>query len=200
MQIIPYGAAEMFFCGPSRQAPARPVRLLHVGDLNHVKDQETLLRAFQIVTRKIDSRLTIAGRDLLDGRIEKLAGEMGIRDKVRFLGHVHHELLPPLYCDADFLLHTSLYEAQGVVISEACAAGSVVCGTRVGLVADLEGRCAVASAPGDPEGLAEAVIALVEDPVRWGNIRSAARAWAMQHDAAWTAREFSRLYQKLLNF
>ncbi len=200
MEIIPYGAAEPFFCVPSSRVIVPPVRILHVADQNLVKDQATLLKAFGAIVQKIDARLTIVGRDLLDGEIERRARELGIRDKVEFQGFVHHEQLPPFYFSADFLLHTSLYEAQGVVISEACAAGSVVCGTRVGLVADLEGVCTFAAPPGDSLALRDAVLALAKDVPRWQLLRSAARSWAEQHTSSWTAGRFSNLYEKVSNF
>lgn len=200
VKIIPYGAADPFFCGPSARIPGSPIRILHVADLNPVKDQLTLLRAFQAISCKIDARLTIVGRDLLNGRIARLAGEMGIHDKVDFRGYIPHDDLAPLYFSADFLLHTSLYEAQGVVISEACAGGCVVCGTRVGLIADLEGVCTAAAPPGDFQLLANAVVALATEPARWQNLRNASRSWAAQHPSSWTAGVFSDLYEKVSNF
>jgi len=200
VDIIPYGAPDPFFCADTRREASTPLKLLHVADLNRVKDQATLLKAFRIISSRIDSRLTIAGHDQLDGEIERLAEELGVRDKVAFLGHVHHERLPSLYSSADFLLHTSLYEAQGVVISEAFAAGSVVCGTRVGLIADLNGTCALGVPPGDHQALAESVVALAENPRRYREIQHAAKSWAERHNAAWTAGEFLKLYQKVLNF
>ena len=200
MRIIPYGASDPFYCGLLHRALEPPLRLLHVADLNPVKDQETLLRAFRTISQNIEARLTVAGRDLLRGRIERAAYEMGIRDKVRFLGHVHHEQLPALYFAADLLLHTSLYEAQAVVVSEACAAGCVVCGTRVGLVADLDGSCTAAVPPRDPEALENAVVALARNPGRYRTLQSAATSWAEAHPAAWTCDQYSKLYEEISNF
>jgi glycosyltransferase involved in cell wall biosynthesis len=200
VRVIPYGASPAFFCGSSDIVPQLPVRFLHVADLNRVKDQETLLRAFAILARKLECSLTIAGRDILGGHLERLAVELGIREKTRFLGYVPHSQLPSLYFSSDFLLHTSLYEAQAVVVSEACAAGCVVCGTRVGLVADLEATCVVAVPPANPESLAGAVLELLEHPAHYLELRAAAKAWAVEHDAAWTARQFLNLYGELLNF
>ncbi len=198
--IIPYGAEDSFFCSEKRREASIPLKLLHVADLNRVKDQATLLKAFRIISGRIDSRLTIAGHDQLNGEIERLAEELGVRDKVAFLGHVPHERLPSLYRSADFLLHTSLYEAQGVVVSEAFAAGSVVCGTQVGLIADLNATCAIGVPPGNPQALADAVVALAENPRRYREIQAVAKSWAGEHNAAWTAGEFLKLYEKVLNY
>jgi glycosyltransferase involved in cell wall biosynthesis len=200
MTIIPYGASDKFYSAPPYRTPEPRLELLHVADLNAVKDQATLLRAFRLILEKSDARLTIAGRDLTNGRIERLAGELGVETRIRFLGHVHHDRLPSLYFSSDILLHTSLYEAQGVVVAEACAAGCVVCGTRTGLIADLEGSSTVATPPGNPQALADAVMALAQDQDRYRFYRSAARSWAEKHTAAWTAGEFSSLYSKIPNF
>ena len=97
------------------------------------------------------------------------------------------------------MLHTALFEGEGVVVAEAAAAGVVVCGTSVGLIADLGEGGAVQVAPGDDASLAEAVLRLLADADRYARLQESARRWASIHTPAWTAGEFFDLYDRLPN-
>ncbi|MDJ0837289.1 MAG: glycosyltransferase family 4 protein [Acidobacteriota bacterium] len=196
-EIIPYGAPGEHF-RPAQRIPRPPYRFLHVAHQNPVKDQATLLRAFAQISARIPARLTLAGGDFMQGAVQRLASELGLRESVDFAGAIAHRELPTLFAEADCLLHTSLYEAQAVVIAEAMTAGVPVCATRVGLAADLDGSAVTAVPVGDHQTLAEEATALVTHETAWQNQREAGLAWSRDHDAAWTADRFARLYGELI--
>ena len=95
-------------------------------------------------------------------------------------------------------LVSSRHEAAGVVVLEAAAAGVPTAGTKVGYVADWSPERAVAVPVGDAAALASAAIALLEDAPRRERIAAAARAWALTHDADWTAEQFERIYAEVV--
>jgi glycosyltransferase involved in cell wall biosynthesis len=68
-------------------------------------------------------------------------------------------------------------------------------GTRVGYVADWDGERAVAVNTGDADALAAGILALLADPDRRARLGAAARAWALEHSAAWTAARFDAIYR-----
>ena len=75
------------------QAAPRPRRagtaaqLVHVADLNRVKDQTTLLLAARgLADRGVDFRLDIAGVDTLDGAVQALARHLSLETLVHFHG------------------------------------------------------------------------------------------------------------------
>lgn len=197
--IIPHGVDRKFFVTARRRHPEPPYRFLHVGNLNHVKDQMTLLKAFHRITQRVDALLRIIGPDYLNGSIQQLQDEFLLEDKVEFLGHIPQSELPQHYAWADIFLLTSRYEAQGVVVAEAFASGTVVCGTNVGLIHDCDGDCTIAVGVGDDESLARTVFELLKDHIRYTTYQSNALEWSTQHDADWTAMEFVRLYDRLLD-
>jgi glycosyltransferase involved in cell wall biosynthesis len=176
-------------------------RLLHVGSLIPVKDQDLLLRAFaHIVRAQPDACLSIAGEDPFGRRaeLEQLAASLGVGERVRWLGRVPHDDLPALYCASDLLLLTSWHESQCLAVLEAAACGLPVVGTAVGVVPELAPDAATVVAGRDPRALADAALALVADPARYAAQRAAARA-RVERDyavAPATAR-FLALYAEL---
>ena len=176
-----------------------PFQLLHVANLNEVKDQETLLRAFKIISSKINAELHIVGVDTLNGRINNLAKEMNLSDIVFFYGLLKQEEIISLYHKADIFLLTSLYESQAVVVNEAMATGTIVCGTRVGLLADLENKATLAVDVKDAAALADKVIELFNNKVLYKNLQTYGLQWSKEHDIIYTADKYISLYKSLIN-
>lgn len=197
LAVIPHGADLAAFALAREKPLAPPTNFLHVANLNEVKDQTTLLRAFALIAQRMDARLRIVGEDQLDGRMHRLAYELGIADKVEFIGFAPYNLLPNHFQWAHALLHTSLYEGQGVVIAEAAAAGTLICGTRVGLISDLGDECAVSVPVGDYVGLVERVCTLLHDSARMAALRANALRWAKEHSVEWTTERFGDVYRTI---
>ncbi len=151
------------------------IKLLHVASLVPVKGQDSLLRAFQKATLNIpDAVLHFVGGGPLRESLERLAGELGIRERVHFHGAVPHHRLPAYYRAADLCVMSSLHEGQEWVTQEAAACGRTTVGTRVGVVPDLE-PATVAVPVGDVEALAHALRRLLPDRERLRAMGEAAR-------------------------
>jgi spore coat protein SA len=103
-------------------------------------------------------------RDGYEEQMRAAASDLG--DRVRFLGGVPHYDLPAYYALADVFVHPAVWnEPFGMVLTEAMASGLPVVSTRAGgipeIVVDREtGRLV---SPGEVEGLAEALVELVQD-------------------------------------
>ncbi|HXC06144.1 MAG TPA: glycosyltransferase family 4 protein, partial [Bacteroidia bacterium] len=161
----------------SERPIAQKIIFLNVAYLHPVKDQETLLKCFKLLSAEKDSELIHIGKDYADGYYQQLAREMGIANRVSFLGFIPNQDLPAYYAKADILLHTSRFEGQAVVINEAMACGLVVCGTEVGILSDLSGTCCITVPTQDAEGLADSVLALLENETELKRLRTNARQW-----------------------
>jgi glycosyltransferase involved in cell wall biosynthesis len=194
IHTIPFGSDIPAAAAGRRRNAVPPFQILHIGHLNRVKDQRTLLRAFRILSQKAECRLTIVGDGILHKELKVMARDLGIEHLVTFQGSVGHDRIGEILAGADLLLHSSLYEGEGVVFAEAAAAGVPICSTRVGLVADLSPAFAASASPGDAEGLALAAAGLLTDAARRSKVASHAQAWASVHTATWTAAQFARLY------
>ncbi|HUI08824.1 MAG TPA: glycosyltransferase [Bacteroidota bacterium] len=195
--VIPFGADAALFPPVNAFPPAPPFQFLHVGHINRVKDQATLLRAFRSVRAEIDCRLRIVGEDTLGGSLQALARELGVAHDVTFTGYADHGSLGAHFARAHLLIHTSLYEGEGVVFAEAASSGLPICGTEVGLCADLGPAFATTVPPGEPARLAGAILGLLRDPGAMERQRAHALAWAHAHTPAWTAGQFTRIYGEL---
>ena len=64
--------------------------------------------------------------------LQELASDLGIGERVCFLGAVDHEQLPLYYNAADVCVVPSYYESFGLVALEAMACGTPVVASRVG--------------------------------------------------------------------
>jgi glycosyltransferase involved in cell wall biosynthesis len=197
---VPLGVAADLFAAPVERAAGPPWRLLHVGSINRIKDQATLLRALRlIVDREPSARLDWVGEDTLGGALQRLCAELGLAEHVTFHGFQPSDAVAPLYRSAHLHLLTSRHESQAVVVGEAAAAGVPTVGTAVGIVAELAPNAARAVPVGDPAALAEAALGLLHDRPRREQLGRAAQEWACAHDAGWTAAQFERIYARLLS-
>jgi glycosyltransferase involved in cell wall biosynthesis len=198
-RIIPLGVRWETFEAPPDRPEGPPWRLVHVGDLNFVKDQETLLRAFaRVLARCADSSLDCIGEDTQAGRLRETARALGIERHVTFHGFLPQRRLPEFFRRAHLNVLSSRYESQGVAVLEAAAAGLPTVGTAVGLLPTLAPAAARCVAVGDSGALGDAITALLVDAAARRSIGAAAQRWAIDHDAAWTARQFEDLYASVL--
>jgi glycosyltransferase involved in cell wall biosynthesis len=112
--------------------------------------------------------LVLMGRDWGERRaVEDRARSRGIGDRVRFLGHVADAAqYRGVIRRARALVLPSEWEAFGLVLLEAMAAGTPVVATAVGGVPDVldEGRAGRLVPYGDPAGLANALRSVVHEP------------------------------------
>jgi glycosyltransferase involved in cell wall biosynthesis len=197
---LPWGVA--LNCWPPRpprpRTPGMPARLAHVGSLNRVKDQGTLLRAARILADQgLSFHLDIVGEDTLGGELQRLAASLGIEPFVRFHGFLVQSEVRTVIHEADMLIVTSLHEADPIVALEAAVSGTPIVGTAVGHLADWAPEAAITVPTGDAAGLAAAVRALLNDEPRRLAIAAAAQALALREDADWSARRVLAIYEEL---
>ena len=198
IDIIPYGAEEKLFQFNKTKDFAEPFKFIHVANLTEVKDQVTLLKVYKIISDKINCQLTIVGDDFLQGKIQKFVKDRGLKN-VLFVEAVPHPELNKYLSDSHFMLHTSLHEAQAVVINEAMSSGVVVCGYRVGLLYDLTNDFCISVNCGAYITLAEKILELISDKESIEKMRASAFDWSANHSASWTYELYKKNYEKLIS-
>lgn len=141
--------------------------ILAVGRLQPQKDYPNLLKALARLPDHLEWVAVIAGAGQLDTELRDLASDLGLTDRVRFLG-VRSDVRD-LMCAADVFVLSSAYEGFGLVVGEAMACERLVVATDCGGVAEVVGDFGHLVPPRDPEalavGLAQA-IALPRDHAR----------------------------------
>ncbi len=195
LSVIPFGVDPSFF-SYYPHALVKPLQFIFIGNLNKVKDPFTLVKAFSLLSRTFDCRLTIIGSDILNGAVQKYARDLGVDDKIQWKGKIPYEKIPTELHNSDFLLLTSRYEGEAVVVMEAFASGVVVVGTKVGLLADV-GDERVMVSPEDAEGLVKKIERLLEHPQQLSDIRLRNRAFVETHTGEWTCDKHRELYDEL---
>jgi len=108
--------------------------LASVGNLVPLKGHDLVIRALAALP---DTSLIIAGGGALLGDLERLAKEVGVSERVRFLGAVPQPALPEIYSAADALVLASSHEGLPNVIMEAIACGTPVIATKVGGIPEI---------------------------------------------------------------
>jgi glycosyltransferase involved in cell wall biosynthesis len=185
--VIPCGVdTDMFRPGPRRD-PEGPQRLLVVGRLVPRKGIGNTIEA---LVHLPGVELVVAGgpgADALDAdvavtRLRRLARELGVADRVRFLGGVARADVPALIRDSDVVVCVPWYEPFGIVPLEAMAGGRPVVGTAVGGLLDtvVPGETGELVAPRRPLLLAAALRALLDDPERRAAYGHASRQRAVR--------------------
>lgn len=119
-----------------RAAPSDPVRLLWVRAFTEIyRPNWPIEIVAELGRRGIPCRLTMIGPDkgLMPAAKER-ATELGVGDRVDFLGPVPNEELATHYHDHDFLLNTTQFESFGVALAESAATGLPIISAAVGEV------------------------------------------------------------------
>ena len=159
----------------------RPFTILAVGSLIPRKGYRHLIEALAMLGRT-DWHLTIVGSPAHDpaeaNRIREMVLASGRRGRINIAGAVSARELQRLYTHADLFVMPSLYEGYGMVLAEAMARGLAIVSTTGGAAAEtVPDDAAIKVQPGDSQALAEAIVALIDDPARLGRMR----------DASWSA-------------
>jgi glycosyltransferase involved in cell wall biosynthesis len=140
-----------------------------LGHLHTGKDHDTLLRAWQLVvggtaTGARAPVLLLAGREAgTHHAVKALAYDLGLRDRVRFLGEVAD--ISGLLEASDFGVFSSRSEALGRGATEPMYAGLAVAATDVPGIREAVGAPGLPflSPPGDVESLAATILRLARD-------------------------------------
>ncbi len=115
--------------------------------------------------RATSYKLLILGSGPEEQNLKNLASELGVADKVDFLGHVEPDEVPSYLLQSTIFARASRSEGLGNSFLEAMAAGLPVIGTNVGGIPDFlrDGETGLFVKVDDPKDLAEKLDRLSRD-------------------------------------
>jgi glycosyltransferase involved in cell wall biosynthesis len=185
-------ATELFTPGGQRDAR----RLLFVGRLNAQKGIETLLRALARAARS--ATLDVVGDGPDRDRLHTIAAELGVAERVRWLGALPQDRLPELYRRAAALVVPSTGEGLGLVAVEAMLCETPVVAYRSGGLLDVveDGRTGLLVEPGDPALLARALDDVLDRPDAAALGREGRRRAREAFSPAAAARRYAEIYHE----
>jgi glycosyltransferase involved in cell wall biosynthesis len=197
--VIPYGPDLDLFKFANSKFEKEMVRFIHIGNHTPIKDQKTLLKSFLKISEKQDCHLKFIGFDALNGELRKYTDELGLAKRVEFIDPVPYRKIADYFAEADVILHTSLYEGQGMTIAEAAASGVLLAGTRVGLLSDLGDTCAILSEAKDSDELADKVLHFLEHKEDMQECIKKSREWVEAHSMRWTVEKIKSIIEIISN-
>jgi glycosyltransferase involved in cell wall biosynthesis len=130
--VIPNGIDIDRFAGATPHEHGHPY-LLTVGRLEGYKGVQHAIRALGELP---GYDLLVAGSGPYRDALEHTARDAGVTERVSFLGYVDDDDLPGLYAGAAAYLALSSFEAYGLTVAEAIAAGTPCVVREAGALAD----------------------------------------------------------------
>lgn len=177
--VIPNPVRLERFTVPER-AVGRPPRVLVLGRISVRKGLEDVIAlAHELLRRGVDVRIrVVGGPSLWSDYTRLLAGLPG--ENAEYAGRLGPAEIPAELAAADVLLQASKYEPFGLTVAEALAAGvPVVATSEVGAIEDVDRSVVEAVAPGDVQGMADALTRMLERlTANPQELRASARAQA----------------------
>jgi glycosyltransferase involved in cell wall biosynthesis len=190
---------EIFYRRPSTKFHD-PIRLLSVSHLGPLKGLDVLIKAIQCLSAQgLSVEWWCAGDGSCRQSLEDLVRNLGLVDRVRFLGYVPHgSELFRLYRNADIFVLPSLTEGLPNALMEAMAHSLPVVASEVGGVpgAVRHGIEGILVEPGHPDLLADAISKLADDLDQVNEMRRAAFSRAQQFTAEALAERSRQLIEE----
>jgi glycosyltransferase involved in cell wall biosynthesis len=164
--------------------------------LTKQKGHADLLQAIKIAQTTRPIHLLVIGAGELESNLREQARTLDIQDRVHFLGSRSDVLgiLPHL----DLFVSASLWEGFPTVLLEAMAMSVPVVATNVSGSRELvrNGVTGMLVPPGDPARLAEAILAVINDPERARAMANEARQFASQFTIERAAAHYAEIYKQ----
>ncbi len=178
--------------------PDDAVLAITVANLRREKDYPNLLHACRVAIDQEQSMVLLAvGQGPLADEVRDLHHRLGLGARVKLLGY--RSDVPDLLAACDLFVLASAFEGLPVSIMEAMAAGLPVVATAVGGVPEavMNGETGLLVAPGDPHGLAGALVRLARDPDLRVRMGASAKERSAVFDIRTAVEEEQRTYAEL---
>ncbi|NNJ13434.1 glycosyltransferase [Chloroflexales bacterium ZM16-3] len=221
IRVVPCGVDLRRFLPQDRVAararlglPEDEDLLICVGRMEPLKGMDALIRALALLAEE-EPALRGRRRVLLVGgddeshpeewnseqrRLNALRHQLGVADRVSFLGAKPQEQLPDYFAAADVVAVPSHYESFGMAALEALACGATVIASKAGgLALTIEdGRSGLLFPPDDHVALAELIGRVLGDSTYAEGLRAGARRRAAEYGWPTVARRITAIYEDLV--
>ncbi|HJL34908.1 MAG TPA: glycosyltransferase family 1 protein, partial [Polyangiaceae bacterium LLY-WYZ-15_(1-7)] len=180
------------FRGPFVYYPAR----LELPGKNHLR----LLEAFARAARAgaLPHHLVLTGSDWgAWARIDARARELGVRERLAWLGRVDAAWVPALVQEADAIAMPGLFEGFGLPALEGLACGTPVACSDTGALPEVVGELGVRFDPRSPEDMARALATALTHPVVRRRAAEEGPAWAARRSWCRTAARLDALLEEI---
>ncbi|WP_185156038.1 glycosyltransferase family 4 protein [Fulvivirga kasyanovii] len=161
--VIPNGL-DLGFFKPTKKNDSQTFSIGMLSRIVPIKDHETLIRALGQLDCK-NLVLKIAGEGESMVKLQALAKELGVENKVMFLGRLSEDRIPAFLNELDLYVHATLGETMSTAIMQAQACGLPIIASDVMGVNNLitSGKNGILVECRNVEQMAQSIILLRED-------------------------------------
>jgi D-inositol-3-phosphate glycosyltransferase len=203
VHVVLPGVDSTLFHPAARRLEPRPY-VVTAARIEPLKGLDLALRTIAAMPTGLRPDLVMAGgpTDGYEGHVEELhalAEELGVTERVRFVGPLSREDLAALFAHASAVLVPSHSETYGLVALEAEASGvPVLASASGGLCEAVSERSAALLTSRDPHEWAARLANLLDDHAQWETLSAAGARFARQRTWDRTAHETVQVYQQLV--
>ncbi len=172
-----------------------------IGELIPEKGVQHLLRAAPAIVQAVpEVRFRVVGDGSYRPSLEALAGDMGVRDRVDFVGWVPEGRSAMAQLDVFVFPSDPGYDGLPRVLLEAWLVGTPFVTTNVAVVPEIvrHGEDGLVVPPKDPAAIAAGVVRLLRDAALWGRLSQAGRARAPEFGVEREVEVLRHVYAELL--
>ncbi|MCK5413628.1 MAG: glycosyltransferase family 4 protein [Candidatus Pacebacteria bacterium] len=176
------------------------IMLITACRLTKEKNLEFLVRSFVKITQKEKNiKFMIVGDGAVKKDLEKMAEDLGIKEKVIFTGLVDRTEIVSLYQASDIFVFASKTETQGLVAVEAMAAGCPVVAVKASGIEDIvkDGEDGFLTSSSE-EDFAEKVLQIVNNEELRKKMAEKAKENSRKFEIAPWVDKIMKLYESLI--
>lgn len=180
IDVVPFGVNLQLFQASRVQKSADFLRVGYFKGFRAVYGPTTLMLAMPSVLESIPNvRFEMIGDGGKLTECQAMARDLGINSSVEWKGRLEHADLPGHLARWELSVIPSVHEAFGVAALESQAMGVPVVASAMDGLHDTvrDGETGLHVPPGDPAGLAGAVVRLLRDHKLRGEMAAAGREW-----------------------
>ena len=169
------------------------VIITHISNFRKVKRVDDVIRIFKGVQQQLSAKLLMVGDGPELHQVKNLARELGISDKVFFLGK--SKRIEQITSISDVFLLPSETESFGLVALEAMASGVAVVSSNVGGLAEVnkDGVTGFLNDVGDIEGMIASVLTILKDKDTLARFKTN----ALEHSQKFELNKIVPVYENL---
>ena len=180
-------------------APDGEKILVHISNFRKVKRIEDAIKTFEIVQKKVPSKLLLVGDGPERPRLERMTRELGLYEHVRFLGK--QDAVEEILAVADLFLIPSSNESFGLAALEAMACEVPVISSNAGGLPEvnIHGVTGCVADVGDYESMAQHALMLLEDEDMLKQYSHNALMQARKFDISIVLPQYEAYYEKFVS-
>ena len=169
------------------------VIITHISNFRKVKRVDDVIRIFEGVQQQLSAKLLMVGDGPELHQVKNLARELGISDKVFFLGK--SKRIEQITSISDVFLLPSETESFGLVALEAMASGVAVVSSNVGGLPEVnkDGLTGFLNEVGDLEGMIASVLTILKDKDTLARFKTN----ALEHSQKFELNKIVPMYENL---